>query len=278
MNEENKKIEIAKRIIEAFKDKEGVYGKKEVPECLKSEAIKDEIERAKFITLVVSIDYQKDADKLWNQAKEMFDSAETRWIFEPSTVIKKKFFELLDVFDNKFTLTAFKDSLIWYKICLTLSKDFKDNPILILKVNDFDAEKIRNYFEKNPKKFPYLKGPKIRPLWLRIINETIKGIDLKNLDKVSIPVDVHIANATYYLGLIDNYHGKVINKIRRDVQNIWDDICKKIEQIPLDFDEPLWILSHEGCSKKICPLKEKGECPVSQFCRRGVVNGVGEIK
>jgi hypothetical protein len=39
-----------------------------------------------FITLTVAIDYQRDADALWESSRKTFANAETRYVFDPAAV------------------------------------------------------------------------------------------------------------------------------------------------------------------------------------------------
>ncbi len=52
--------------------------------------------------------------------------------------------------------------------------------------------------DKNKHKFPFLRGDKILPLWLRMINHQA-GIKLNNIDKIPIPVNTHIRKANVKL-------------------------------------------------------------------------------
>jgi len=57
--------------------------------------------------------------------------------------------------------------------------------------------------------FPYFSGDKIFPLWIRMLYDNVE-IKLQNIDKIPIPVDVHIARATFTTGcLTGNYEGTI---------------------------------------------------------------------
>ena len=43
--------------------------------------------------------------------------------------------------------------------------------------------------------YPYLRAPKIGPLWLSVLRDNVGLARLRNLNKVPIPVDVHVAKA-----------------------------------------------------------------------------------
>jgi endonuclease III len=92
--------------------------------------------------------------------------------------------------------------------------------------------------------------------------------ELQNLEKVPIPVDIHVARATLALGVVrGEYIGKLDN-LFKCVRQAWFESVKGLrigdrEMIALDVDEPLWHLSKDGCRKRV---SETGECPVNDTC------------
>lgn len=108
-------------------------------------------------------------------------------------------------------------------------------------------------------------APKIRPLWLRILRDNAGIEQLKNLDKIPIPVDIHVARATLATGVI---RGKTQGRLHdpfEDIRTVWAESVKELNakdrpMIALDVDEPLWHLSKYDCTYRD---KETGACPVS---------------
>jgi len=108
-------------------------------------------------------------------------------------------------------------------------------------------------------------------------NAEIAG--LKNLDKVPIPVDIHVARATLSLGVVrGKFSGKLIDLFSH-IREAWFQSVRGLDvkgrpMIALDVDEPLWHLSKYGCSHRdksagMCP-KKKG-CEVSDRCIDGKI-------
>jgi len=265
-----KGVKIAKILFEEYKNRKGIFKNLLPPEYSLPKNVKiGSKEHLLFITLHVAIDYRKDAEKLWKSAKDLFENQNTRWIYNPEKV-NSNYNKLIDCFEANFKIANFVDIAIWYRICRTIAEEFESDPTNILKINNYDAIKIIQFLQnrKNKKKFPFLSGPKISSLWIRMLNEVAK-IKMKNLKEVSIPVDVHIARATYRLGLINGKFIKLNNETRRKVISLWRNICSNIDIYPLQLDEPLWLLSRNGCSNaktnKKCPLFK--ECPVKEFCK-----------
>ena len=117
-------------------------------------------------------------------------------------------------------------------------------------------------------------------MWLRILQDIAGLENLKNLEKIPIPVDVHIAMASNFLGVIKNDDGRILNEdeLRKNYDNIREAWFKSVEGlningkeiIALDMDEPLWLLSRYGCSKidKENSKKLCSDCVVKDLCRK----------
>ncbi len=110
------------------------------------------------------------------------------------------------------------------------------------------------------------------------------GLDqLKNLDKVPIPVDVHIARATAATGVVSGRFEGSLNEYYEIVREAWFKSVNGIEldgrpMIALDVDEPLWHLSKYGCTKRkptheVCPMLN--ECAAKDLCIYGIVSVSG---
>ncbi len=70
-------------------NREGIFGHRRMPESgwgsnlTTSGIVRGSYEHLMFITLVVSIDYPRDADQLWEAGRKTFKDEETRWLFFP---------------------------------------------------------------------------------------------------------------------------------------------------------------------------------------------------
>lgn len=136
------------------------------------------------------------------------------------------------------------------------------------------------HLRNNKKDYPYLSGDKIPLVWLRILKDNV-GIKFKNIEKVPIPVDTHIARATLATGVVRVK--AIINKDELNdlVREAWfkslDSLKINDKQIiPLDLDKPLWHLSRYGCSKY--PDKLSGHCFLKVTCEAKDFCVKGKIK
>jgi hypothetical protein len=181
-----------------------------------------------------------------------------------------------------------KDPHIWRTVGVTFLKKYSGNPLNFLEDCRWDSknilQRLKNdthlYNGKQVADFPYLRGNKIGPLWLRMLRDNVGIKKLKNLDLVPIPVDIHVARATLAIGVVrGQFCGKLDDFFDRIRQAWFKSVAgirvKNRPMIALDVDEPLWHLSKNGCTKRD---KLSGECPVitrceaREFCIPGSIN------
>jgi hypothetical protein len=63
----------------------GIHGQKTMPEDAPPQGVKkSSLQHLLFITLTVSIDYQRDANALWTAARATYEDPATRYLFEPA--------------------------------------------------------------------------------------------------------------------------------------------------------------------------------------------------
>ena len=103
--------------------------------------------------------------------------------------------------------------------------------------------------------FPFLKGPKIAPLWVRMLRDDA-GIELSDLDELPIPVDVHVLRATLCSGALSGRFKGSTTQIFEHVRRLWRKATSDLHiadghpMVALDVDQALWTLSRLGCSKR----------------------------
>ena len=62
----------------------GIHGRTDMPEDITPNGVvRGSLDHILFITLTVSIDYQRDAPSLWASSRKTFDDPETRYLFDP---------------------------------------------------------------------------------------------------------------------------------------------------------------------------------------------------
>ncbi|MDI6654710.1 MAG: N-glycosylase/DNA lyase [Candidatus Hydrothermarchaeota archaeon] len=254
------KTKIGEKILESYKSREGIF--KEVDRFETSEEIKKSEFYLDYITFVSAIDYQKniDADKLWEAGEKW--AKDYPWLFKPAELLNKQTSEIANTFKQITDYKFFKpqDVYIWLLIADALYKH-GGNTKTLLEEFEYDAYKIYTTLSGNLKKdFPFLSGPKILPMWLRILKEDA-GIELKNMEKIPLPVDKNVARVTCNLIFGEKFDGKV-EEIKEKVRKEWNDIAKELGLPVIKFDYPLWFLGSKGCSKRKC-----GYCSFRDDCK-----------
>ena len=130
--------------------------------------------------------------------------------------------------------------------------------------------------------YPWLRGDKIGPLWLRMLWDNAGVSKLRNLERAPIPVDVHVARATLALGIVRGKYSGPLDALFDDMRKAWFESVLGLKvagraMIALDVDEPLWHLSKDGCSKRdpataACPVRHR--CEAAQWCVDGQLHCV----
>ncbi len=281
----NRWIEIAKILLQTYRrsdlfwDRElGIFDKRPPEEIIPNGISKGSREHLLFITLTVALDYMRPAEKLWEASRKTYEDLETRYLFYPEEVVKKEQSELMnDMQKYMLALRPNKDLKIWKTLCETLNSEYDNNPLKLIEKFNYDALELYKYIiaERNKDKFPHLRGKKILPLWLRMMNQQAE-IKLDKIDKIPIPVDTHVIKASVMLGIInqDECKNRKGESIKAKIRESWSKILEGTEIYPILLDEPLWILSKYGCSNVIdnnCNLKgdkcpEAEHCPVKNYC------------
>ena len=268
----------------------GIHGQTEMPEDeIPIGVERGSLEHILFITLTVSIDYMRDATVLWENSRKTFEDPKTRYLFEPQSLAKTPFERIIkDMKKHGLAKKPNNDGSIWKTVGTTFENKWNGNPIKFLEESDWDSLTILkhlkndNHIQENKKltDFPYLRGPKIGPLWIRMLRDNVGITKIKNLDKVPIPVDIHIARASLATGVVyGEFEGK-LNDLFKFIREVWFESVKGMkidgrDMMALDVDEPLWHLSKFGCTQRdkitgICPVYDK--CEVNDFCINGKVS------
>ncbi len=168
-----------------------------------------------------------------------------------------------------------KDCNIWRTVGITFYKQWNGDPRNFLEACGWSApvilERLRSGTHLNNGRqvpdFPYLRGNKIGPLWLRMLRDNA-GLEIKELEAVPIAVDVHVARATLALGLVRGVYDGDVEGIYEEIRRAWRQSVKGLEvggrgMVALDVDEALWHLSKYGCTDRD---QATGECSHYERC------------
>lgn len=267
----------------------GIQGRTDMPEDIIPQYVpRGSLAHYLFITLTVSIDYQRDAIELWENSRKTYEDPTTQYLFDPQSLHETAPGKIIEDM-KKYGLSrkAQKDAYIWRTVGVTFYKKWMGNPENFLTDCQWDAPTILSRLksdnhlqnERSVPDYPYLRGSKIGPLWVRMLRDNVGASGLKNLNQVPIPVDIHVARATLALGVV---RGQVIDRLEvlfDEIRTIWSQsveglTAKNKPMIALDLDEALWHLSKYGCSYRDkmteqCP--KASTCELKEYCIPGKV-------
>lgn len=279
--------EAAGLLYRTFRDT-GIHGQKDMPEdILPAGMTEGSLEHLYFITLTVAIDYQRDAPALWACSRRTFEDPATRYLFYPEQVYNTPVAKIItDMQKHSLSKKPQNDAYIWRTVGLTFLKKYDNDPRHLFKLCQWKADLIlhtirkgsHQYKNKSYLDFPFLRGEKIGPLWLRMLRDNL-GLSLSNLDRIPIPVDIHVARSTLALGIIRGRYEGSLTPLFEEIRKAWFLSVQGLkredgsEMIALDVDEPLWHLSKHGCTfrdnRGYCP--KRPSCVGRDFCVNGLV-------
>ena len=295
-NERGKKL--AELLYNSFTTK-GIHGRTDMPEDITPHSvIRGSLDHIFFITLTVSIDYQRDAPSLWESSRKTFDDPETRHLFDPELLHETPFRKIgEDMQKYKLSKKPQKDANIWRTVGVTFYKKWRGDPRNFFQDCNWNSplilRRLRDdkhiYSGRQVSDYPYLRGPKIGPLWLRMLRDNVGITKLENLENVPIPVDIHVARATLATGIVRGQFRGRLDEVFEYIRKAWFESVKGLgiknrEMMALDVDEPLWHLSKYGCKNRdkttgYCSLFNR--CEAREFCTKGKVkieNSVVELE
>ena len=75
----------------------GIHGRTDMPEDITPNGVvRSSLEHIFFMTLTVSIDYQREAPSLWESSRKTFDDPEMRYLFDPKSLQESPFRKIVE--------------------------------------------------------------------------------------------------------------------------------------------------------------------------------------
>lgn len=237
-----------------------------------------EIEIRLFVTFTAALDRARDADALWKASERLFLSH--KWTFIPEEVVGKSQNDLIIILKSFNVSQRHKpDSNAWKTIAFSLLYEKKSVPIREAIYNGrgeasqlLKTLSICNYQGKAC--FPFLRGPKIGPMWIRMLVYPGKA-HIDNIINLPVSVDVQVRKVSEYLGITDtiNLPSNKVNEIRKIIQEAW---YKEVQQhgsigpgilanTSSALDPALWFFGKWGCTHcENIGYKQ----PISEICNK----------
>ncbi|MFB6187726.1 MAG: hypothetical protein ABEI86_12785, partial [Halobacteriaceae archaeon] len=192
------------------------------------------------------------------------------WIYDPQTLVgDDRYHDLLDLFKgrNEFENHEViekhgrmewgkKDADIWYTVAATLFEEHESNPLNLFENFNSDAGEIYSHVSTGSrdqpaheeirmvKKYPYLGGEKIGPLWLRLIND-LEVHTLHNVDLLPLPIDSQVVKVTNLI-FDKDFSSDPSDQEKDEIRKIWHPYCEEHNISTADLDDALWRIGEQG--------------------------------
>ncbi|QLD86746.1 hypothetical protein HWV23_13750 [Natronomonas halophila] len=196
-----------------------------------------------FLTLTTALNRQRDAEMLYSKFERLW--YDEHRIFEPDFLVgEDRYDELERLFVKEGVRFGKKDAQAWYEVARTLFRDHESNPMYLFRSFEFDRERIAQHVINASGdtrfysySYPVLRGDKVRPMWLRLINNQVHP--LGKMGGADISVDSHIISFTNRL-LKTEYTRAGEDK--EEIRRFWRDVCEGHPITPVDIDGPIWYI------------------------------------
>lgn len=224
-----------------------------------------------FLTFVSAMDRARDAFRLWRAGGALFQQHPE--VFDPAVVSSMTTVGLSGLLAPAGVSQRHgPDSTAWW----TIGRSLAGGTGAVCRVvahGDGDAVELladlRSVDSTGRARFPMLKGPKVGPMWVRILANP-GAARVRRMAEVPVAVDTHVRRATRNLGVA---HGDLAGaKGKRIVQSAWRQAVmagnvggpSRIAGTPAALDPALWFFGKYGCSH----CEENGRrVPIGRACR-----------
>ncbi len=227
----------------------------------------------RFLTFCAAMDRARDADRLWAAGVRLY--AARPWVFDPTAVVQHPLRELtdalrrhgvsqrhvIDAFGWRILAETLVDPSVAPGVHAAVFEGRGDAAVLLaeLALTSKDGTLL----------FPLLGGPKVGPLWVRLLAYPGGG-EINSLDVVPVAVDVQVRKVTGYLG-VTNTEGQDLEDVRALIQATWaKDVAEHgadgpagLRDTPGALDPALWFYGKWGCT--FCERAGR-RLPISPVC------------
>lgn len=224
-----------------------------------------------FLTFVSAMDRARDAIRLWRAGHTLFQ--ERPEVFDPAVVSSMTSADVYSFLSAAGVSQRHgPDSDAWWTIGRSLAAGAGAVSRLVSH-GDGDAVEVladlRSMDSIGRPRFPMLKGPKVGPMWVRIMANP-GAARLQRIEKIPVAVDTHVCRATRNLGVVSGGIEGPAGK--RTIQSAWRNAVMAgdiggpsgIAGTSAALDPALWFFGKYGCSH--CEANGR-PAPIGRACR-----------
>lgn len=241
----------------------------------------DPVDTRTWLTFICALDRARDAEALWSAGLRAWES--DPWLFTPTELVQRSFTELTEgLRASGLSQRHGPDAFAWAVIADTLAgADCPDTVRAVLDGGPVDASALRSALNETlpggTSKFPLLSGPKIGPMWIRIMAYP-GGAEVTGVDVIPVAVDTHVQRATEMLGLVSVR--SLDDRHRKEIEEVWFRAVREsgpfggpngIDGTAAALDPALWVLGKNGCSVCERAMEKRPIGSICELCELGRV-------
>lgn len=226
---------LVRLITEAYHKKQGVFENQVNAENFVPKNA-SRLQKALFLFYIIQLDYAVRSKLLYSRANQLWKKDNK--YFDPAYIKKLESSKLKIILERNLKPRYVNEAVKrWETNTKKLISEYASDPLGIFNVSQDALIIIKKIYSFRG------FGPKTGNFFFRSMVNTF-DLKLKNIDKISQPVDIHDIRLTYEWGLISS--DIVNNENIRKTKSIWQKACKDTHISWLTFDRALWILGSEG--------------------------------
>lgn len=252
-------------------------GWQSMPEVLACEALREvgvvEAEIRRFCTFLMAMDRARDADLLWQRGAALLQRQP--WVFDPARIVASSLTELADALRGGGVSQRHGPDVAAWRLIAESLLDADATPAVHRAVEHGQGEadalllEVATETPGGSHRFPLLRGPKIAPVWVRILAYP-GGAEIAGLERLAVGVDVQVRKVSEYLGVADTA-GRPLAEIREPLQQLWHEEVRRagaagpwqLANTPAALDPALWFYGKWGCTR----CEQAGDRnPISPLC------------
>lgn len=228
-----------------------------------------------FITFVAAMDRARDAERLWFSAAEVW--THSPWVFDPKIVCTRSFTELAEVLSKgHVSQRHLMDVAAWRTIAESLADSTAVPEVNAAVFGGYgnarqllEAVKVTTSKSGKTARFPFLAGPKVGPMWIRMLVEP-GNAHIDEIDVLPVAVDVQVRKVTEHLGVTATW-GHDLEHVRVRIQRVWQKALAtgnavgpaRLHGTAAALDPALWFWGKWGCS--FCERAKRRQ-PIHDVC------------
>lgn len=225
----------------------------------------------RFLTFIAALDRARNSTALWRAGVALFGSHPE--VFDPrraASLCVSRLKHLLH--ESRVSQRHGQDTWSWHRIAQSLARGDGSPVYNVVYRGIGDAaellREVRTEDSDGPR-FPLLRGPKIGPVWVRILAEP-GGAAITHMDTIPVAVDAHVRRITENLGVTSTQNLQ-LGEAKPTIQSAWQMAVahasiggpSRIAGTCAALDPALWAFGKYGCAH----CERKGlRVPIGRAC------------